>query len=163
MNMGVRRGLPYTLSFWEQVKACMYRNLIKWGARGDPYIKFFTIILVFLVISSFFYGQSQDSVSVFTRGGVILFACLFNGWLQLSESYEAVAGRPIINRHKTFAFYCPSAVFISRTPVDILFIEVQCVLSTVIIYFLGGLRVDVEAFFVFLVYTFLCAYNLAAL
>ncbi|CAO1631936.1 unnamed protein product [Parajaminaea phylloscopi] len=163
-NKGVRQGSSYTVSFWQQLKALMYRDLlIKWGARGDLYIKFFTIISVSLMISSLFYGQSEDSTGVFTRGGLVLFACLFNGWLQLSESYEAVAGRPIINRHKQFAFYRPSAVSISRALVDIPFLTLQCVLSSLIIYFLGGLRVDAGAFFIFLVYTFLCAYNLTAL
>lgn len=163
-NKGVRLSSPYTVSFWGQVKACIYRDLlVKWGARGDLYIKFFTIVSVSLMISSIFYGQSQDSMGVFTRGGVVLFACLFNGWLQLSESYEAVAGRPIINRHKTFAFYRPAAVSISRALVDIPFLAIQCIVSTVIIYFLSSLRVNAGAFFIFLVYTFLCAYNLTAL
>ncbi|CAO1616995.1 unnamed protein product [Jaminaea pallidilutea] len=163
-NKGVRRGSPYTVNYWDQVKACVYRDLlIKWGARGDLYIKFFTIVSVSLMISSLFYDQPQDSTGAFTRGGLILFACLFNGWLQLSESYEAVAGRPMLTRHKNFAFYRPSAVSISRALVDIPFLAVQCIISSIIIYFLGSLRVNAGAFFIFLVYTFLCAYNLTAL
>ncbi|PWN28796.1 hypothetical protein BDZ90DRAFT_230805 [Jaminaea rosea] len=163
-NKGVRHSSPYTVNYWDQVKACMYRDLlVKWGARGDLYIKFFTIVSVSLMISSLFYKQSMDSTGAFTRGGVVLFACLFNGWLQLSESYEAVAGRPMLTRHGQFAFYRPSAVSISRALVDIPFLVVQCVVSTIIIYFLANLRVNAGAYFIFLVYTFLCAYNLTAL
>lgn len=69
----------------------------------------------------------------------------------------------MIIRHKTFAFYRPSAVCISRALVDIPFIAIQCIISSLIIYFLSGLRVDAGAFFIFLVYTFLCTYNLTAL
>ncbi|CAO1631689.1 unnamed protein product [Sympodiomycopsis kandeliae] len=163
-NKGVHKGSSFTVNYWDQVKACIYRDLlVKWGARGDLYVKLFTIVSVSLMISSLFYGQPSNSQGVFTRGGVILFACLFNGWLQLSESYEAVAGRPMLARHRTFAFYRPSAVCISRAIVDIPFLIFQCVISSIIIYFLSGLRYNAGAYFIFLVYTFLCAYNLTAL
>lgn len=163
-NKGVHKGSSFTVNYWDQVKACIYRDLlVKWGARGDLYVKLFTIVSVSLMISSLFFGQSQNSTGVFTRGGVILFACLFNGWLQLSESYEAVAGRPMLARHKNFAFYRPSAVCISRAIVDVPFLVFQCVISSIIIYFLSGLRYNAGAYFIFLVYTFLSAYNLTAL
>lgn len=163
-NKGVNKGSSYTINQWDAVRACIYRDLlVKWGARGDLYVKLFTIVSVSLMISSLFYGQPQDSQGVFTRGGIILFACLFNGWLQLSESYEAVSGRPVISRHRSFAFYRPSAVCISRAIVDIPFLAFQCVISSLIIYFLSGLRYNAGAYFIFLVYTFLAAYNLTAL
>lgn len=163
-NKGVHKGSSFTVSYWEQVKACIYRQLlVKWGARFDLYIKFFTIISVSLMISSLFYKQPFDSTGTFTRGGVMLFASLFNGWLQLSEAYEAVAGRPMLARHRQFAFYRPSAVVVARALVDIPLLALQCVLSTVIIYFLTNLRVNAGAFFIFLIYTFLSAYNLTAL
>lgn len=80
-NKGVHKGSSFTVNYWSQVKSCIYRDLlIKWGARGDLYIKLFTVVGVALMISSLFYGQTQDSSGVFTRGGIILFACLFNGW-----------------------------------------------------------------------------------
>lgn len=66
-------------------------------------------------------------------------------------------------RHRAFAFYRPSAVVIARAVVDIPLLIIQCVLSSVIIYFLANLRVNAGAFFIFLVYTFLSAYNLTAL
>jgi ATP-binding cassette subfamily G (WHITE) protein 2 (SNQ2) len=137
-NKGVHKGSSFTVNYWEQVKACIYRQLlVKWGARGDYYIKFFTIISVSLMISSLFYKQPFDSSGAFTRGGVILFACLFNGWLQLSEAYEAVAGRPMMARHKQFAFYRPSAVVLARAIVDIPLLAIQCVISSIIMVRVG--------------------------
>uniref|UniRef100_V5EA64 ATP-binding multidrug cassette transport protein n=2 Tax=Kalmanozyma brasiliensis (strain GHG001) TaxID=1365824 RepID=V5EA64_KALBG len=161
---GVQKGSSYTVSFWDQILSCIWRQLlIKWGARGDLYVKLFTIISVSFMISSLFYKQPFDSEGVFTRGGILLFACLFNGWLQLSESFEAVAGRPMLSRHRQFAFYRPSAVVIARALVDIPFLLVQCFLSAIIIYFLANLRPDAGAFWIFYVYCFLSSYSLTAL
>lgn len=163
-NKGVKTTSPYTVSYWEQVKACIWRQLlIKWGAREELQIKLFTIVAVSFVIGALFYGQAYDSVGVFTRGGVILFLCLFNGWLQLSEGFEAVAGRPMLARHKQFAFHRPSAVVIARALVDIPLLGFQCFLSTLIIWGLAGLRRTAGAFFIYLVYVFLGAYNFTAL
>lgn len=63
------------------------------------------------------------------------------------------AGRPMLVRHGQFAFYRPSAVSISRAIIDIPFLTLQCVLSSIIIYFLSNLRVNAGAFFIFLVST----------
>jgi ATP-binding cassette, subfamily G (WHITE), member 2, SNQ2 len=163
-NSGVNKKSPYTVSFWEQIKACIWRQLlIRWGSRHDMQIKLFTIISVSLIISALFYGQGYDSTGVFTRGGVILFMCLFNGWLQLSEGFEAVAGRPMLMRHRQFAFHRPSAVIVARAIVDIPFLMVQCFLSLIIIWGIADLRRTAGAFFIYYVYVFFAAYNLTAL
>jgi ATP-binding cassette, subfamily G (WHITE), member 2, SNQ2 len=41
--------------------------------------------------------------------------------------------------------------------------QLQCFLTSVIIYFMANLRHDAGAFFIFYLYTFLSAYNLTAL
>lgn len=163
-NSGVKHTSPYTVSFWEQVKACIWRQLlIRWGSRVDMQIKLFTIVSISFVIGALFYGEAYDSTGIFTRGGVILFLCLFNGWLQLSEAFEAVAGRPMLARHRQFAFHRPSAVVIARAIVDIPLLLVQCFISVLIIWGLAGLRRTAGSFFLYLVYVFLSAYNLTAL
>jgi ATP-binding cassette, subfamily G (WHITE), member 2, SNQ2 len=178
-NTGVHKGSSFTVNFWEQVKACIYRQvLIKWGAREDYYVKLFTIVSVSLMMSSLFFKQPFDSSGTFTRGGIILFGCIFNGWLQLSEAYEAVAGRPMLARHKQFAFYRPSAVVVARAIVDIPLLALQCGTSSIIFvscsffvqdvvtfgdlpwlvsvqYFMANLRVNAGAYFIFLVFSFL--------
>lgn len=163
-NRGVKKTSPFTVSFWEQVKACIWRQLlIRWGSRVDMQIKLFTIVSISLVIGALFYGEKEDSQGVFTRGGVLLFSCLFNGWLQLSEGFEAVAGRPMLARHRQFAFYRPSAVVIARAIVDIPFLLVQCFITSIVVWGLANLRRDAGAFFIYFVYVFLSAYNLTAL
>ncbi|CEH19318.1 atpase [Ceraceosorus bombacis] len=163
-NTGVKPSSPYTVSFWQQTKACMWRQLlIQWSTREDMYLKLFTIVTINLVIGALFFGQSRDSTGVFTRGGVLLFATLLNGWLQLEVAFSAVAGRPMLARHRTFAFHRPAAVSLARAIIDIPFLAVQCLLTTIILYWIANLRADAGAFFYFFLVVFLCAYNLTAL
>ncbi|KZP09293.1 hypothetical protein FIBSPDRAFT_938543 [Athelia psychrophila] len=163
-NKGVRSGSNYTVPFLAQVRACAVRQLqVKWGQREDIYVKLFTIVSISLLISSMFHGEATTTAGAYSRGGIMLFAGLFNGWLQLSEAIEAVAGRIVIQKHKTFGFHRPSAVVVARALTDIPLLVVQCFLSSVVIYWIAGLRRDAGAFFVFYLYTFLSAYNLTAL
>lgn len=163
-NKGVHKGSNFTVSFGQQIRACAERQLlIKWGQREDQYVKLFTIVSISLMISSMFYGEEANTAGAYTRGGIMLFAGLFNGWLQLSESIEAVSGRIIIQKHKTFGFHRPSAVVLARALTDIPLLIIQCFLSSIIIYFIANLRRDAGAFFIFYLYTFLSAYNLTAL
>jgi hypothetical protein len=163
-NKGVRKGSNYTVSFLAQVRACAWRQLlIKWGQREDQYVKLFTIVSISLMISSLFFNESNETMGAYSRGGIMLFAGLFNGWLQLSESIEAVTGRIIIQKHKTFGFYRPSAIVLARALTDIPLLVIQCFLSSIIMYFMGNLKRDAGAYFIFYLYTFLSAYNLTAL
>lgn len=101
-----------------------------------------------------FYGQSLDTSGAFSRGGTLFFSVLFLGWLQLTELMPAVSGRVIIQRHKNYAFYRPSAVSIARVVVDFPFIFTMCVIFTIIVYFLSGLDVDVSKFFIYALFVY---------
>ena len=163
-NKGVNKGSNYTVSFLAQVRACAWRQLlIKWGQREDQYVKLFTIISISLMISSLFFNESNDTKGAYSRAGIMLFAGLFNGWLQLSEAIEAVTGRIVIQKHKTFGFHRPSAMVLARALTDIPLLAFQCFLSSIIMYFMGNLKRDAGAYFIFYLYTFLSAYNLTAL
>lgn len=82
-------------------------------------VRLFTIVSISLLISSLFHGENTTAAGAYGRGGIMLFAGLLNGWLQLSESSEAVAGRMVIEKHKTFGFHRPSAVVIARALTDV--------------------------------------------
>ncbi|KDN44707.1 hypothetical protein K437DRAFT_286057 [Tilletiaria anomala UBC 951] len=163
-NQGVRKGSSYTVSFWEQIKATIVRQIqIKLAAREELQTKIITVIGVSLMISSLFYNQPFDSSGTFMRGGILLFSTLFVGWLQLSEAFEAVSGRPILFRHKQFAFAHPSAIVISRALVDIPLLVLFATLTSVITYFLAHLRVSAGGFWLYFIFVFLSAYSFTAL
>lgn len=124
----VGRRSPYTISFFRQVLACTKREIeLTLGDKTTLYTKFFIIISNSLIVGSLFYGQATNTIGNFSRGGTLFFSILFLGWLQLSELMQAVGGRPIIARHKDYAFYRPSAVVVARVVQDFPMILAQVI------------------------------------
>ncbi|QKX60078.1 uncharacterized protein TRUGW13939_07220 [Talaromyces rugulosus] len=151
----VSRKSPYTVSIPKQVAACVRREV--WLLLGDKtslYTKFFILIANALIVSSLFYGESLDTSGAFTRGSAIFFSVLFLGWLQLTELMPAVSGRTMIQRHKEYAFYRPSAVSIARVVVDFPLIFTMVSFFTIIVYFMCGLDVDVSKFFIYFLFVY---------
>ena len=145
----------YTVSFWRQVLACTQREFwLVWGDKPTLYTKFFIIVSNGLIVGSLFHGQSTGTEGAFSRGGTAFFSILFLGWLQLSELMKAVSGRVVIERHKEYAFYRPSAVIMARILADFPIIFTQVIPFTVIVYFLTGLDVNVSKFWIYLLFVY---------
>ena len=124
----VSKRSSYTVSFIRQVLACTKRELwLTYGDKTTLYTKFFIIISTALIVGSLFHGQSSNTEGTFSRGGTSFFSIVFLGWLQLSELMKAVSGRPVISRHKDYAFYRPSAVVIARVLQDLPMILFQVI------------------------------------
>ena len=146
----------YTVSFWSQVLACTKREFwLIWGDKTSLYTKYFIIISNALIVGSLFYKQSPTTQSAFSRGGTAFFSIIFLGWLQLGELMKAVSGRTIIDRHKNYAFYRPSAVNLARLLTDFPMIFFQVIVFSVIIYFMTGLDLDASKFFIFLLFVYI--------
>ena len=154
----------YTVSFWRQVLACTQREFwLVWGDKPTLYTKFFIIIANGLIVGSLFYGQSNDTAGAFSRGGTAFFSILFLGWLQLSELMKAVSGRVVIQRHREYAFYRPSAVVMGRILADFPLIFTQVVPFTIILYFLSQLDVNVSKFFIYFLFVYTTTVCITAL
>ncbi|KAK2764869.1 hypothetical protein FQN54_008566 [Arachnomyces sp. PD_36] len=151
----VSKQSSYTVSFMRQVAACTKREFwLLWGDKTSLYTKFFIIIANALIVSSLFYGQSLDTSGSFARGGSLFFSILFLGWLQMTELMKGVSGRTIINRHRDYAFYRPSAVSIARVVLDFPLIFCMVAVFTIIVYFMTGLDVDVSKFFIYALFVY---------
>ncbi|WEW56954.1 ATP-binding cassette transporter snq2 [Emydomyces testavorans] len=88
-------NLPYALQIWE----CVLREvqLVK-GQRMVHYFKWITTVVLCLVIGSEYFDISNDAQGAFTRGGLLFFALVFNGWLQFPELFDAHTNRPVLER-----------------------------------------------------------------
>ncbi|KAL9126867.1 MAG: hypothetical protein Q9217_004148 [Psora testacea] len=154
----------FTVSYWRQVLACTRREVwLVWGDKPTLYTKFFIIVSNGLIVSSLFHGQPNSTEGAFSRGGLAFFSILFLGWLQMSELIKAVSGRAVIQRHKEYAFYRPSAVNLARVLADFPQIFAMAVPFAIIMYFLGDLDVDVSKFFIYFLFVYVTTFNLTAL
>lgn len=73
----------------------------------------------------------------------------------MTELMKSVSGRTIINRHRDYAFYRPSAVSIARVVLDFPLIFAMVAVFTIIVYFMTGLDVDVSKFFIYALFVYL--------
>jgi ATP-binding cassette subfamily G (WHITE) protein 2 (PDR) len=68
----LRQKSPYTLSYWGQIKLCMWREVQR--IKNDPSVPLTMITVNFfeaLIIASIFYNLPQTTASFFSRGGIL--------------------------------------------------------------------------------------------
>lgn len=154
----------YTVSFPRQVLACTRREFwLFWGDKTTMYTKAFIIVSNALIVGSLFYGESLDTSGAFPRGGALFFSIVFLGWLQLSELMRALTGRVVIQRHREYAFYRPSAVVVARVLLDLPVLGVQVLIFGIIMYFMSSLDVVASKFWIYVLFVYIMTICLTAL
>lgn len=89
----------YNLPYYLQVFECLRRELqLVKGQRRVYYTKWVTTIILCLAVGSLYYDLSRTAQGAFTRGGVLFFALILNGWLQFPELFDAHTNRPVLER-----------------------------------------------------------------
>jgi len=76
-----RTASPYTLSYLQQIKLCLWRGFRR--LRADPsltYIQLFGNVIMSLIVGSVFYNLPEDTSSTFSRGALLFFAVLVNAF-----------------------------------------------------------------------------------
>jgi ABC-type multidrug transport system permease subunit len=71
-----------------------------------------------------------------------LFALIFNAFIAQSELPAFMQGRRVLEKHKHFALYHPSAFYFAQVIVDIPLAVLQAIVFEVCVYFLMGLASD---------------------
>ncbi|KAI8371221.1 ABC-2 type transporter-domain-containing protein [Choanephora cucurbitarum] len=146
---------PYTASFYQQVKALtvrqFYLNITDIGALISRYG---TILIQALITASCFFKMAPDGLGAFSRGGALFFAVLFNAFISQSELMAFLMGRPILEKHKQYALYRPSAFYIAQVVMDVPYAIVQVLLFEICAYFMMGLKLTAGAFFTFFIVLF---------
>ncbi|VVT50426.1 uncharacterized protein SAPINGB_P002757 [Magnusiomyces paraingens] len=168
---------PYTLSYWMQVKLCMHRGFLR--VKGDPAVALSTVIgnsIMGMIIASVFYNLPWDKTSSFVgRNTVLFFSILFNAMSSALEILTLYAQRPIIEKHKRYAFYRPSAEAFSSVICDLPVKLMTAVAFNIVLYFMTNLRrgsakvpgthqgSDPSYFFVFFLFSVLCTLVMSAI
>lgn len=89
----------YNLHYPHQILECLRREyqLIR-GQRRVYYTKWVTTIILCLTVGSLYHDLAANAQGAFTRGGLLLFALILNGWLQFPELFDAHTNRPVLER-----------------------------------------------------------------
>lgn len=94
-----RTRSPYTLSYWRQIRLCMWRELQR--LKGDPSVPLVMIVVNFfeaLIIASIFYNLPGNTSSFFMRGGVLFMMVLLNAFGSMLEIMSLYAKRQIVEK-----------------------------------------------------------------
>ncbi|KAF2108384.1 ABC transporter [Lophiotrema nucula] len=139
---------PMTVSFAEQVKACVIRQYqIIWGDKATFVIKQGSTLAQALIAGSLFYNAPANSSGLFVKGGSLFLALLYNALVAMSEVTDSYAGRPILAKHKNFALFNPAAFCIAQITADVPILFVQVSIFIVILYWMTALKATAVAFF----------------
>jgi ATP-binding cassette subfamily G (WHITE) protein 2 (SNQ2) len=154
---------PLTVSFVDQVKTCVIRQYqILWGDKSTFIIKQVATIVQALIGGSLFYAAPNNSNGLFIKGGALFLSLLYHALLAMSEVTDSFAGRPILAKHKAFAFYNPAAFCIAQIAADVPILFVQVTVFDLIIYWMTGLRPTAAAFFTFWFVTYVVTFAMTA-
>ena len=159
-----RKKSSFTVSYWMQIRALAKRNWLR--TKGAPQIALTAIfgnVVMSLILSSLFYNQQFNTASFYTRGAAMFLAVLFNCFASLLEIMALFEARPIIEKHKQYALYHPSAdalaSILSEIPSKILI----CLAFNLIYYFMVNFRRTPGAFFYFLLMCLLGTFTMSHL
>ncbi|KAJ3112678.1 hypothetical protein HDU96_004308 [Phlyctochytrium bullatum] len=140
----------FTISLPKQMALLLHRQwLITLGAPSAFIIKIVFNILMALIVGSVFLRIPTDSGGAFTRGGAIFFGLLFNSISALSEIPQIMNGRPILYKHADAALYRPAALFYSNLLFSFISDSLNIMVFSVVFYFMVGLQMATEKFFIF--------------
>lgn len=150
-----RERSPYTLSYWRQIKLCMWREWRR--ICGDPAVMVFQIVVNMIqsvIIASVFYNLSADTSTFFSRGAVMFMMILMSALASMLEIMALYEKRPMVDKHSRYALYHPSAEAISSMIMDLPSKFIMSISCNLIIYFMANLRRTPEAFFFYLLLAF---------
>lgn len=151
-----RGNSPYTLSYWGQIKLCMWREVLK--LRNDPSILIAMVINNFfeaIILASIFYNLKETTASFYNRGAVIFMMVLLNGFGSMIEIMSLYAKRNVVEKHNRYALYHPSAESLASMIVDLPNKLVNALLMNLTLYFMSNLRRDPGHFFFFFLVSFI--------
>ncbi|KAK4183343.1 ABC-2 type transporter-domain-containing protein [Podospora australis] len=149
-NKHLPKNSPLTVSFFQQVMACIIRQYqILWGDKATIAIKQVSTLAQALISGSLFYNAPDNSSGLFLKGGALFIALLHNSLMSMSEVTDSFHGRPVLAKHKAFAYFHPAAFCIAQVTSDIPVIVLQVTIFAIVQYFMVGLTMSAATWFTY--------------
>jgi ATP-binding cassette subfamily G (WHITE) protein 2 (PDR) len=152
---GTRAASPYTLTYPMQVSLCLWRGFRRLqGDMSNTFAAVFGNIVLSLIISSMFFNLKADTGSFYPRAALLFFAILMNAFASALEIMTLWQQRPIVEKHKKYALYHPSAEGFSSMLVEMPSKIVTAIVFNLVLYFMTNLRRTPGHFFIFFLFSF---------
>ncbi|CAO3594665.1 unnamed protein product [Absidia cylindrospora] len=143
---------PFVSTYYQQVVSLTIRQFqLIFGDKGALISRYGGVVVKGLIMASVFFMIPTDVSGAFSRGGAILFSLLFNALIAQSELAAFMQGRRVLEKHKGFALYHPSAFYIAQVITDIPLAVIQVLVFEIIVYFMMGFVMDAGKFFTFFI------------
>ncbi|KAH3918759.1 hypothetical protein HBI56_024090 [Parastagonospora nodorum] len=152
---GQREKSPYTLSYGQQIKLCLWRGFVR--LKADPSITVVQLLMnsvMALIVSSIFYNLPSTTQSFQLRSALLFFAILMNAFGSALEILTLYAQRPIVEKHSRYALYHPSAEAFASMLTDLPYKIGNAITFNLALYFMTNLRREPGAFFFFVLVSF---------
>ncbi|PWY65514.1 ABC multidrug transporter [Aspergillus eucalypticola CBS 122712] len=163
-NKKLPKTSPLTVDFIDQVKTCIIRQYqIIWGDKATFFIKQISTLVQALIAGSLFYNAPNNSGGLFVKSGALFFSLLYNSLLAMSEVTDSFSGRPVLIKHKGFAYFHPAAFCIAQITADIPVLLFQISIFSIVVYFMVGLTMSASAFFTYWILVFTATMAMTAL
>ncbi|KAF5256007.1 hypothetical protein FOXYS1_13544 [Fusarium oxysporum] len=148
----------FTAPFARQVRACLIREFqIIAGDKATFAMQHGSTLIQALIAGSLFYDAPSDSSGLFLKAGALNWSVLYQCLVAMSHVVGSFSGRPVVQKHASFAYIHPAAICISQALADLPITFLQVTIWSLIIYFLVGLKVTAGAFFTYFVFLFVTA------
>jgi ABC-type multidrug transport system ATPase subunit len=133
----------FVSSYYQQTKALTIRQFqLIWGDKYSLITRYADVIVKGLITASVFYMMPLDGNGAFSRAGAFLFFLIFNAFVAQSELPAFMEGRRVLEKHKHFAMYHPSAFYLAQVIIDFPLALVQAAAFELCVYFIMGLALD---------------------
>lgn len=112
-----------------------------------------------LIVGSVFFGTPDATAGFQSKGSVIFFAVLLNALSAIAEINNLYSQRPIVEKHKSYAFYHPWTEAMAGIILDIPIKFLQAICFNIVLYFMAGLRREPSQFFIFFLVNFISTFG----
>jgi ATP-binding cassette subfamily G (WHITE) protein 2 (PDR) len=153
---------PYNLSPWRQIRLCIWRDWQRLKAEPSvPIVMLAMNLIEVLIMASIFFGQKNATSSFYIRGASLYSIIMISGFGSMLEILGLYAKRNIVEKHKRYALYHPSAEAVASMIMDLPYKIANCVLTSVVFYFMVNLRPGAGRFFFFMLNSFFMALSMS--
>lgn len=120
------KRFPYIASFFQQVKALTIRHhYLLASDKKTLFFRYGMIVLQAIVNAGCFFKLPLTPHGAFSRGGALFSCILCNTFISQTELLNFMVGRPVLEKHRQYALYSPSAFYIAQVITDIPYVLFQ--------------------------------------